>query len=370
MRTWNRKATLRWAAPLVAAGLVIGGGIAVSQPAAADNDLPDRSPAQLLSDIQRAETAGISGTVRQTAELGLPDLPGMGGEDSSDLSSLVSGTHTLRVWSAGADKSRVALLGRMGESDIVRNGDEVWVWSSGDKTARHYTAPKGGAARKAPAAPSDLPSTPQEAADAALQALDPSTEVTVAKDDTVAGRAVYELVLTPRDDASKVASVRIAIDGKEHLPLRVQVLADNATKPAIEVGFTSVDFSRPAAERFEFTPPKGSTVTEVLPSEPGDPNLHKATYDGDHKIVGKGWASVVVASMPSGEKSTDGDKTGDAGQLGELQGMLASLPKVSGSWGSGRLLDGPLFSVVVTDDGRIAAGAVAPAALYSALNAK
>jgi hypothetical protein len=46
--------------------------------------------------------------------------------------------------------------------------------------------------------------------------------------------------------------------------------------------------------------------------------------------------------------------------------VLNSLPKVSGSWGSGRLLQSKLFTVLVTDDGRVLAGAVAPDRLYAA----
>jgi hypothetical protein len=46
---------------------------------------------------------------------------------------------------------------------------------------------------------------------------------------------------------------------------------------------------------------------------------------------------------------------------------LAALPKVSGSWGSGRLLTGTLFSAVLTNDGRVAIGAVPAERLYSAL---
>jgi hypothetical protein len=47
--------------------------------------------------------------------------------------------------------------------------------------------------------------------------------------------------------------------------------------------------------------------------------------------------------------------------------VLKSLPAVSGAWGSGHLLRGPLFSAVLTDDGRLAVGAVAPQMLYDAL---
>jgi hypothetical protein len=47
--------------------------------------------------------------------------------------------------------------------------------------------------------------------------------------------------------------------------------------------------------------------------------------------------------------------------------VLAALPRVSGSWGSGRLLRSSLLSAVITDDGRLAVGAVAPDLLYQAL---
>ena len=39
----------------------------------------------------------------------------------------------------------------------------------------------------------------------------------------------------------------------------------------------------------------------------------------------------------------------------------------SGAWGSGRLLAGTAFSAVLTDDGRLAIGAVVPEKLYEAL---
>ena len=45
----------------------------------------------------------------------------------------------------------------------------------------------------------------------------------------------------------------------------------------------------------------------------------------------------------------------------------ASCRGSTGDWGSGRLLAGTAFSVVLTDDGRMAVGAVAPEKLYEAL---
>ena len=58
-----------------------------------------------------------------------------------------------------------------------------------------------------------------------------------------------------------------------------------------------------------------------------------------------------------------------ASQDKQLQGLLNAVPKVTGDWGSGRVIDGTLFTAVITDDGRVAVGAVAPDLLYAALKA-
>ena len=138
MNAFTRRPALRWLVPSAAAVLLAGGGSAVGLITAnAGDGLPDRSPSQLLVDVQNARVDGLSGTIVQNADLGLPSLPGVGGSGSSDLTSLISGSHTLRLWYAGPDKVRLALLGSLGESDLVRNGADLWSWSSKDKTATH-----------------------------------------------------------------------------------------------------------------------------------------------------------------------------------------------------------------------------------------
>ncbi|GAA2094478.1 outer membrane lipoprotein carrier protein LolA [Microlunatus panaciterrae] len=361
MPLWNRRPLLRWAVPLLAALLLIGGGAAISSlSASADTTLPERTAGQLLVDVQQARISGLSGTVVQNSDLGIPDLPGVGGAGSSDLTSLISGTHTMKVWSSGPDKARLALLGTLGESDVIQNGKDVWLWSSKDNTASHYTVTPS--EQKHPR--TETPKTPQQAADAALAAIDPSTEVTVADNVTVAGRPAYELVLTPRDSASLVAQVRIAIDGAAHVPTRVQLWADGGSKPAFQVGFTQVNFTRPDAAQFTFNPPPGATVKEVKPGSTDTKRAdRKAHTQAAPKVVGKGWTTVVVAKAPA-------PAAGSASGPRDLQRMLNALPRVSGSWGSGRLLAGTAFSVLVTDDGTVVAGAVRPSALYAALGSR
>ncbi len=370
---------LRWAAPSAAVALTAAATLAVSLSgtASADSTLGPRTPAELLADVQQARLAGLSGTVVQTSNLGLPDIaiPGAGGGGSSELSSTITGSHTWRVWYAGPDKARLALLGAMGESDIVTNGKDVWLWSSQTKTATHYTAPAEGAAtgHSPMPTPSDLPKTPQEAATRALEALDPTTVVTSPGTTTVAGRAAYELVLTPRQPGSLVKSVTIAVDGEQRVPLRVQVFSTRISDPAFEVGFTNVDFTVPEARQFTFTPPPGTTVTEGKTPTAGEkPGAVSGGTPGEAakdaaqpRVVGTGWSTVVVATMPTPSADQSSSSGGD--QLAQLQGMLSSLPTVSGSWGTGRLLNGTLFSVLLTDDGRVAVGAVEPQGLYAAL---
>ena len=207
------------------------------------------------------------------------------------------------------------------------------------------------------------------------------TTVTTSGTASVAGRTAYELVLTPKDKTTLVGSVRIAIDSQEHVPLRVQVYSTKLTNPAFEVGFTAVDFAKPDARQFAFTPPAGTTVTESdeLTTPKGDASTNPApvkpsadalaTMQGAPTIVGSGWSTVIVApfTLPTSQKGTGGSAADSAAQL---SGILKALPSTSGAWGSGHVLEGTLFSLVLTNDGRVAIGAVPPDELYSALAAK
>jgi outer membrane lipoprotein-sorting protein len=375
---------MRWLVPSAAAVLVIGGGaIAGTLVANADPSLPSRSAAQLLVDVQTAQVDGLSGTVVQRADLGLPALSGLGAGSGggADLMKLITGNNTVRVWYAGEDKARVAILSTLGETDVIRNGTDVWLWNSRENTATKMTVPAGFGKRTPAATPTQLPSTPADAAALALAAIDPSTAVSTTGTASVAGRDAYELVLVPKDTASLVGQVRLAIDAKEHIPLRVDVFAKDATAPAIRIGFEQVSFTVPDAEQFTFNPPPGAKVTTKAPgaadkadsAHPDGLKADKLKADklkagklpdakaggAEPTVIGTGWTSIVVAKVPAA------DATADAGNP-QINAILNGLPKVSGTWGSGRLLTSALFSALLTDDGRVLAGAVTPEKLYEA----
>ncbi|MFC6705638.1 LolA family protein [Flexivirga alba] len=369
----RRRPVLRWVAPGAALAMIIAGSqVAAHWPANASTNLPPRSAAQLLTNVQRAKPVALSGTVTAKMSLGLPELPsGVAAGDPTNPINLLSATHQAKVWYDGDRSARVAVIGDSAETDLITNTKGLWIWKSADKSVLHIDGPtaKSGGMPHGPAMqpgsatpnPAQL-RTPENVAAWALKMLDPTTAVTTTSNDRVAGRAAYELVLTPKTSNTKIGSVRIAIDADHQIPLRAEVFARGATSPAINVGFSSISFSKPPASRFDFTPPPGSKVTNKSAPAAGShakqvPEPAKPTTAP--KVVGTAWSSVLVGTTPTSSTANTKNST--------LQSALKLLPKVSGSWGSGHLLNTALFSAVITDDGHFAVGAVQPATLYAAL---
>jgi outer membrane lipoprotein-sorting protein len=354
MRIFDSKPVLRLLAPLAFVLVVVGTGLIATTASAA---LPTRTPQELLVDLQQARTDGLSGTVVERADLGIPAIPGADGRDDPELTSLISGTHTLRVRYSAPDKARLAVLGTYSEYDIIKNGKDVWTWSSKDNAATHRTV-----TAEPSSTPSETPLTPEEAANRVLKALEPTTTVTSDSSVEVAGRPAYDLVLDPNDSNSLISQVRIAIDGDTKLPLRVQVFGTE-NKIVFEVAYTSVDFIRPDDAEFVFNPPPGAKVTEIQPSDQTPSAQDRKQADEARNattVVGTGWTAVAVRKV--------GDLSNSQSDQQQLEAFLSKLQPVQGSWGSGRLLAGTAFSAVWTDDGRLAVGAVRPDVIYQALS--
>ena len=351
----------RWAVPagaLVVTGGVLAGSLISSAQAAPG--LPTRTPAQLLAEVASATTPPLTGTVVETASLGLPSLPGTG--NAASLPSLLTGSHTVRVWYASPQHFRLAVPSSLSESDVIRNGRTAWLWQSTLNKVTRYALPAHAPQKAVP----NAPVTPQEAARQVLAAVGPTTAVSVNPNVTVAGQAAYALVLAPRDHRSLVGQVQIDVDGRNGVPLRLQVFARGASSPAFEVGFTAVQFVTPAAADLSFTPPAGATVTQenVGSGEPSRPAGISGT------TIGKDWLTVL--RLPSADLipgATSGPASGTPApgdSAGMVRALLAAATPVHGAWGSGRLLRTSLVSVLITDSGTAYIGAVQPSVLYAA----
>lgn len=314
-------------------------------------DLPARTAAQLLADVERADVAGLSGTIVDKTSLGLPAIPGA---SSTGLIGLLSGSHTARVWYAGPNKQRFALVDTLGETDVFHNGTDVWTYESAKHEATHAVLPPQAMShdRERPQVAPTL--TPEQAAQAALAAIDPTTVITTDSARRVAGRSAYELVLAPRDGSSRVSSVRIAIDGATKIPLGVQVYARGSASPAIDVSFTRIRFAVPDSDSFVFKPADNVTVKQGSLAS-FSANMHGSSQPTITRI-GTGWTTVFKVTSP--------DVVKNLGRQGNA--LVTSLPHVSWTGGGARVFESKLFTALICDDNRLYIGAVDPNVLVSA----
>jgi outer membrane lipoprotein-sorting protein len=345
------KLSTRWLPAVIAPIVVVAGAIAIPSVANAAGTPAAKTPQQVLALMADSKDAHYSGMVQQTSDLGLPQLPtsGAGGSsstssDASNILDLLTASHTVRVFADGQSKQRVQILDSLAERDIVHNGTDVWTYDSKKNAATHVTLPaKSGSSDQSSA------TTPSALADEFVQKIDSSTKLAVSTG-SVAGRSTYQLTLTPKTSETLVGKVVLSVDSSTGLPLKVVVDARAQKSDAVSVAFTSIDYSTPAASTFTFTPPKGAKVTTkkvTPPTSTPSPAPSAGTNSGPHpSVTGTGWSQVV--ELPAG--SADLSKaTGDQSKL---------LNELTTSVSGGRALQTSLVSVLLTDDGRVLAGAV------------
>ncbi|AWS44706.1 outer membrane lipoprotein carrier protein LolA [Streptosporangium sp. 'caverna'] len=379
---------VKWAVPIAAVVLVAGAIASGPVIAAVQGDpvLPERTAEQLLADAAQATRSGLkpmSGTVMQTASFGLPGLPAVLGMGGSSPVALLAGSHELKLWYGGTNQVRLALPGRMSETDLIVNGDQAWLWESEANKATRIKVDAQAAQARAGEAQKALPTatTPQQLAQELLKETGSDTVVSVTNTEKVADRAAYQLVLAPKDGSSLVKEVRLALDGETFVPLRVQVYAKSAAEPAFEVGFTSVTFTPPSADNFAFTPPPGAKVVEENPLDAlAAAERAKAEQKGAEglrekvRTVGDGWTTVAVLPFSAQDLKGQAPKEqgGPGGQDANaiVDALLKSAKPISGTWGSGKVIQTKLVSALLTDDGRLLVGAVTPEKLAEAAGQK
>jgi outer membrane lipoprotein-sorting protein len=324
----------------------------------------------------------------------------------AELLEFAAGTHTLRVYYASPEQVRVQVLDRMSQRDLIRNGNQLWFYDDSQRKALTTTIDTDYEVDPALRAELDakaeqyvaewmaqLPfdaSSPAAVASAVLAKVEESAEVSVGTDSRVAGREAYELIVTPLAAESTIASVSIAIDGENGFPLAARIFAKGQESPAFEIAFTSISFTAPSAAVFEFVPGPDVTVEQFELPELAEPKraeleakyeelkaqypevdleqlkarLEAGEFDGLDleqlksqlpaewqgalerqsmpNLVEKGWASVLIIETNMSTELLDSQY---------FEGMV--LP-VEG----GRVLASKLFNVLITDDGRVLAGAV------------
>lgn len=395
----GRRKAARYIVPVAVAGVAAATiGLVPALANSGDPDLPKISAQELIEKIAASDEEQLSGTFKISTDLGLP-LDGLAGSflpgaeegkgagaaaPQDKLMELTSGTHTLRVAVDGPEKQRLAVLGKASEYNVIHNQGEVWAYDSKSDEVYHAEAPEGrdGSAKEAPKAPKGVPATPKDFAEQALAAVGDTTSVTVDGTVQVAGRDAYQLVIKPKQSGSTIGSVRIAVDAENGVPLKFTLAAASGGKAVVDAGFTKVDFAKPAASSFDFTPPKGAKVTEADEPATGKDEHGKAQkalpeqfsgqipglegLEGSEgvNVIGKGWTSIAAIEIPGGK----GLPTSGSGDVpAEAQGFLDALgDKVTGKFGSGTVFKTRLVNALLTDDGKVYVGAVTKDALVRA----
>jgi outer membrane lipoprotein-sorting protein len=355
-------------AAVVGTALGIGGLAVIAMPASAGDapSLPAISAENLVQSVMTAKAPALDGTVTVDNNLGLPSLNMIPGAGALDFTSA-------QVFSDGTGKSKLSLDQGSSQETIVNDGTTVWTYKSEGNTANKLTLPVGA---KAPAGKSET-FDPATAATQLLGKMRESSTVSVQGTAQVAGRSAYELVLTPKpSERTLLREIRVSVDSETRLPLRLAVLTNGTSDPALQVSFSEVHFAAQPASEFQFTPPKGAKVTTDSAAQ--QPKLDPAAESKlmqagkDLKIVGNGWDTVVVGKVPADLLS--GKQAGTQAKGGKQFDPMALLDQftkpVSGSWGTGHLITTKVGTAILTDDGRFAAGAVPEQVLSDALAAK
>lgn len=399
----GRRKAARYIVPVAVVGVAAATiGLVPAIADSGDPDLPEITAQQLIEKIAESDVQQLSGTVKISTDLGLPDLGGLesslasgamgsgsgdgsSADPSAKLTELVSGTHTLRVAVDGPDRQKLSLLENASEYSLIHDGKDVWGYDSKSNEVFHGTADESRAPK---ARPEEVPATPKDLTEEALKAVDDTTSVTVDGTAQVAGRDAYRLLIKPKQSGTTVGAITVAVDAGTGMPLKFTLTPSSGGAAVIDAGFTQVSFAKPAASTFDFTPPKGAKVTEEseldgaaggagehgapksedefrkeLDKEFGGPKSegrHGKASDGP-QVIGEGWNSVAVFDT-GGEGVPSGAEVG-----GDMGGFLDSLgDKVTGKFGSGTVFKTRLINALITDDGKVYVGAVDKNALVKA----
>ncbi|ASO18495.1 outer membrane lipoprotein-sorting protein [Actinoalloteichus hoggarensis] len=370
----KRKMTAGVAATGVLAGTA--GLVWLAMPAGADPapSLPEISPEALVESVLEAENPALAGTVSLENNLGLPSLGALGGslgEAAVDF-DMLSGLDA-QIASDGEGRFRVISGYGDATSTIVYDGETLWEWDSA--TQGVVKSSVGGAEEADEVRPAGT--DPAELARRAVEQLREISSVAVDGTASVVGRDAYELALAPGpDERTLLREVRVAVDSETRIPLRVTVLGNGSDEPVLEFGFTDVDFDAQDPEDFTFQPPAGASVQDLDDYTPhaGTPEPEAGTEpesgmrdaepygveSGASQVVGDGWDSVLVLSADELE--------GDAAQAADLDALPEGFgERVGGAWGEGLLIESAVVTAILTDDGRIAVGAVPAQVLTEAL---
>ncbi|HEV7652229.1 MAG TPA: outer membrane lipoprotein carrier protein LolA [Actinophytocola sp.] len=350
----SKKTALSFAAVGTVAG--VAGLVFLATPAGAGEAppaLPPISADKLVASVLSSNVPALGGAVQLENNLGLP-IPGLPGA--------MGGGGDIRVYTDGHGRGHISLPTRGGETTVVDDGTTVWMWNSQEKSVLKMPNEKG--VHRTPL--ESKFADPAAAARDLVNAMQEDSTVEVDGTARVADRPVYQLVLAPKpSERTLLREIRVSVDSQTRVPLQLEVLANGQSDPALKIGFTEFDSGAQDPSLFKFTPPEGAKVTERKPDEKlAGKSPDQLLSQLDLKTVGRGWDTVLTGTLPKDALSMPGEK----GQDTAMQ-LLGSIGKeVHGAFGTGWIITTKVGTALITEDGRVALGAVPEQVVIRALS--
>ena len=346
MSVFSSRPALRWLVPAAAAVAVIGGGAAVGTlAAAAEPTLPAAQRGRSCwSTCRPPGSTGCPAPSCSAPTSACRRCPALGGERRRRPRPRWSpARNTLRVWYAGPDKARVALLGTLGETDVIRNGRDVWIWASRGNTATHYAAARADAARRGRSRAARRPAGHPAGGGRRWRSPRSTrrTEVTTGRHGRRSPGGTRTSWCSRRGTRRRwSARCGSRSTPTEHVPLRVEVFAEGrrrARRSRWRSRRSASTGRTPSSSRFN--PPPGAKVTRRRrprppgrarqPAEAAGARRREAADAGRRRtVVGEGWTHgrwwprLPTASRPQGRRRRPTRRAGAARQPAEGQRRL------------------------------------------------
>jgi outer membrane lipoprotein-sorting protein len=334
--------------------------------------LPERTADEVADLAASPHPQPRMGLLELRTSLGLGDFGTATGESGGSLVGLASGNNDARLWQDG-DRRRIALLEELGETDWYRQGDVTYVWHSRRSRVTKVATPTDSSTETGlitSLAGGGTLESPDGMAARFLGLREQSTRLVLHEPTYVADRPVYQLGLIPETPNSLVTEITMGVDAATGLPLRVQLNTRSGTV-AIDSKFTSIAYKRPAASNFDFRPPPEATVTD------GATVSRERDFSGDWQKERDRERAIEDVQSVTGVDDTllRLATTGDGWEevvaitgidFWRVDNLGRTAKTVTGPYGTGQLLETPVFSLLILPNGRIVAGAVTPEGLEPA----
>ena len=326
MRFLRTASTGRLLGLLAAVVLVVGGGSAIAVAATTSNPVP--RAAGLATALHRAlsapKVAGISADISFTDNL--VDSSDFTGQGTDPLLQGASG----RLWLTADGRLRIELQSDDGDAEVVLDHRRFWISDPAQHTVYAGTLP--GSEPSDPSGPGSTGASSGQAIpsiaeiQSELTRLTASAGISGAQPTDVAGRAAYQVTISPKTSGGLVGSAQLAWDAVTGVPLDLAVYARGDTTPVLELEATHIAYGAVPDSDVEIAPPTGFRIVHLgggSGSTAAGGSGSAGSASGDHPAVhGLRAVSAAVPFTLQAPVTLAGRTRGDVSLIGHGTALI------------------------------------------------